>query len=97
MKVTEETVREVARLAGLELTADEVVPLARELTRILDYVERISEVPADGVEPRANPWIAAAPLRGDEPHPWPDPGRIVAAAPDHDGPYFRVPLVVDKR
>jgi len=97
MKLSRESVEQVAALAGLELTAEESEDLARVLTRILDYAERLAEVPVDGVEPRANPWIDAAPFRDDEPRPWPDPARLVSGAPDTDGPWFRVPLVVDKR
>ena|SRR5215471_3567691 len=51
MKVTEKEVGYVADLANLELTDDERARLVRDLNSILDYVEHLSELKTDGVEP----------------------------------------------
>ena len=51
MKVTEKEVGYVADQANLELTDDERTRLVRDLNSILDYVEHLSELKTDGVEP----------------------------------------------
>lgn len=53
MKVTEKDVGYVADLANLELTEDERTRLVRDLNSILDYVEHLSELNTDGIEPMA--------------------------------------------
>ncbi len=53
MALTEAEVRHIARLARLELTADELTRMTAELDRIVGYVEQLGEVDTDGVEPVA--------------------------------------------
>ena len=50
MKLTEDQVRHIAHLARLQLTEVEVARLANELTDILSYVERLSELDTTGVK-----------------------------------------------
>jgi aspartyl-tRNA(Asn)/glutamyl-tRNA(Gln) amidotransferase subunit C len=51
MKVTEKDVIYVADLANLELADEERNRLVRDLNSILDYVEHLSELDTDGIEP----------------------------------------------
>lgn len=53
MKVTDKDVSYVADLANLELTDDERSHMVRDLNSILDYVDRLSELNTDNVEPMA--------------------------------------------
>ncbi|MGC2244983.1 MAG: Asp-tRNA(Asn)/Glu-tRNA(Gln) amidotransferase subunit GatC [Terriglobales bacterium] len=53
MKVTEKDVAYVAELANLELTADERARMLRDLNSILEYVDRLSELNTENVEPMA--------------------------------------------
>ncbi len=53
MKVTEKDVGYVADLANLDLSQEERARLVRDLNSILDYVEHLSELNTDGVEPMA--------------------------------------------
>ncbi len=53
MKVTEKDVAYVAELATLELTADERARMLRDLNSILEYVDRLSALNTEGVEPMA--------------------------------------------
>lgn len=46
-----EQVRKVAHLARLELTPEEEQRLPSQLSAILDYVEQLSELDTDNVEP----------------------------------------------
>jgi aspartyl-tRNA(Asn)/glutamyl-tRNA(Gln) amidotransferase subunit C len=53
MKVTEKDVAYVAELANLELSDEERARMLRDLNSILEYVDRLSELNTDMVEPMA--------------------------------------------
>ncbi len=53
MKVTDKDVAYVADLANLELTVDERARMLRDLNSILEYVDRLSELNTENVEPMA--------------------------------------------
>ncbi|MFA6523833.1 MAG: Asp-tRNA(Asn)/Glu-tRNA(Gln) amidotransferase subunit GatC [Candidatus Peribacteraceae bacterium] len=48
-----EQVRHIAKLARLRLSDEEVAKFAPELSSILGYVDKLSEVNTEGVEPTA--------------------------------------------
>ena len=81
----------VARLARLALTEDEVETMARELSGILEHVDRISQLDLDQVEPTDHVVDLENVLRPDEPRPsWPRE-RMLEQAPDPAEGAFRVP------
>lgn len=53
MKVTEKDVVYVADLANLDLSEEERARMLRDLNSILEYVDRLSELKTDKVEPMA--------------------------------------------
>lgn len=59
----------VARLARLDLTDAEVERMAAELSKVLDHIEKISELDLDGVEPTSHVVDVVNALRADEPEP----------------------------
>jgi aspartyl-tRNA(Asn)/glutamyl-tRNA(Gln) amidotransferase subunit C len=71
----------VANLARLELREDEVERMAAELTKILDHVEKISELDLDGVPPTTHVVDVAYALRPDEPRPCLPREVVLAQAP----------------
>ncbi len=81
----------MARLARLALTEDEVETMARELSGILEHVDRIGELDLEQVEPTAHVVDLENVLRPDEPRPsWPRE-RMLEQAPDPAEGAFRVP------
>lgn len=67
--IDREQVLHVARLARLELTDDEVGPMADELSSILGHIETISALELDDVAPTSHVVEVANALRPDEPRP----------------------------
>ena len=65
--VSEDEVRQVANLARLGLTNDEVEKMGEELGLILESVEQIGELDLSDVPPTANPLNSTNVLRSDEP------------------------------
>jgi aspartyl-tRNA(Asn)/glutamyl-tRNA(Gln) amidotransferase subunit C len=90
--LSRDQVLHVARLARLELTDDEVERFSGELSKVLDHIEKISELGdmAD-VEPTSHVVAVENALRADEPRPsWPAE-TMLESAPDAALGGFRVP------
>jgi aspartyl-tRNA(Asn)/glutamyl-tRNA(Gln) amidotransferase subunit C len=81
----------VARLARLRLTEDEVERMAREMSKILEHVEKMNELDLDGFEPTTHVVEIQNVLRDDEPRPSLPRERALAGAPDVGDGGFRVP------
>jgi aspartyl-tRNA(Asn)/glutamyl-tRNA(Gln) amidotransferase subunit C len=88
-------VERVARLARLELNAEEKDLFARQLAGILAYAEQIQRVPTEGIEPTSHAGDAAT-LRDDEVRPSLPRDASLAAAPHGDAAagLFKVPRVL---
>ena len=91
MRVSRGDVERIARLAELRVEADAVGPLAEQLSRILEYVARLNELPASET---ARPFVAgpdAILLRPDEVRPWPLAIPPAKLAPAFREGFFTVP------
>jgi aspartyl-tRNA(Asn)/glutamyl-tRNA(Gln) amidotransferase subunit C len=81
----------VATLARLELSEEEVERMSRELSAVLDHIEKISELDLEGVPPTSHVIEVSSALRPDEPADSLPREVALASAPDSDGEGFRVP------
>lgn len=85
----------IARLARLEIAPDRAEALSHDLAQVVTYVDRLRELDLANVEPMTHVGDAANRLAPDE------PGRTLATdaltrmAPEHDGPFVKVPKVLD--
>ena len=95
MAIDAETVRKVARLARIAEPEDRLEPLARELSGILDWIEQLSEVNTDGVEPMTTSVAMKLPMRDDVVTDGGDPARVLRNATKTDKGFFIVPKVVE--
>ena len=102
--VTVEEVRRVAELANLQLTPEEETRMARDLGAILGHVAQLAELDTENVEPMAQVSDvlgrasdgAGATLRPDAVRPSVDRRAVMAAAPESDGRFFKVPKVIER-
>ena len=91
MPISREDVLHVARLARLEIPADEVDAIEEQLAAIVEAVGKVAELDLSGVEPTSHPLAVVNAWREDEPRPSLAPDDALANAPEpHDG-LFRVP------
>lgn len=67
--IDREEVLHVARLARLALSDEEIEPMARELSAVLDHVAKIGELSLDDVAPTSHVIDVTGALRPDEPRP----------------------------
>jgi aspartyl-tRNA(Asn)/glutamyl-tRNA(Gln) amidotransferase subunit C len=81
----------VARLARLALAEEEVEPMARELSAVLDHVARISELDLEDVPPTSHVVEVTGALREDEPVPCLPREVVLAQAPAATDEGFLVP------
>ena len=81
----------MARLARLELAEDELEPMARELSAVLDHVAKISELDLDDVPPTSHVVEVTGALRPDEPRPCLPRELALDQAPAVSGEGFLVP------
>jgi aspartyl-tRNA(Asn)/glutamyl-tRNA(Gln) amidotransferase subunit C len=89
--IDRDQVLHVARLARLRIEEAEIDRMARELSSVLDHIEKISELELDGVPPTSHVIDVENMLRADEPRPsWPVE-RVLEPAPDAADGGFRVP------
>jgi aspartyl-tRNA(Asn)/glutamyl-tRNA(Gln) amidotransferase subunit C len=96
LAITRETVLHVARLARLELSADEVESMRESLGKILGYVEQLAELPTDGIPETAHIAAERAPLREDALVPSLDNAVAVGESPRTTDGGFAVPGFVDE-
>ena len=81
----------VARLARLELTDEEVVVMAAELSKVLDHIEKIRELDLEGVPPTSHVVDVVNALRADEPEPCLPVQEALRSAPEPVDGGFGVP------
>jgi aspartyl-tRNA(Asn)/glutamyl-tRNA(Gln) amidotransferase subunit C len=65
MSLTPEQVKQVAHLARLELKPEQIEPMARQLSNILDMVGQLAKAETSGTAPMAHPLDMAQRLRPD--------------------------------
>jgi aspartyl-tRNA(Asn)/glutamyl-tRNA(Gln) amidotransferase subunit C len=95
MTIDAATVRKVARLARIAQPEETVEQLARELSGIMDWIEQLSEVDTDGVEPMTSVVHVPMPMRDDVVTEGGDPEVVLSNAPKRAGAFFVVPKVVE--
>lgn len=112
MKVAEKDVAYVAELANLELTAEERERMLRDLNSILEYVDRLSELDTENVEPMAqvsDRYGVDESRKGSERFAYAAREDVkdglraslpheeaVKNAPETDGTFFVVPKVIER-
>jgi aspartyl-tRNA(Asn)/glutamyl-tRNA(Gln) amidotransferase subunit C len=95
MSVDAKTVREIAHLARIAVSEEEVEHLQGELNAILAFVEQLNEVDVTNVEPMTSVTPMTMKKRPDVVTDGGDPEAILKNAPAREGDYFAVPKVVE--
>ena len=98
MAITREDVLKIAKLANLHFDESETDAFTRQFQRILDYIEKLSEVDVQGIEPTSHVSLTddfekfmfredavGASLPADE---------ALSNAPDAGAGHFKVPKVL---
>lgn len=92
--LTRKEVEEIALLARLHLTEDELARMETELGAILEHFSSIAAVATEGVAPMTHAVPIECPLRPDDVVPWADAEQGLAGAPKREGDLIVVPAVI---
>ena len=95
MSVDAATVRRIAHLARIAVKDEEISHLQGELNAMLAFVEQLTEVNIEGVEPMTSVTPMAMRKREDIVNDGDKAEAIVANAPASDRNFFQVPKVVE--
>ena len=95
MSVDLATVKRVARLARIAVSEEEASRMMGELNGILGFVEQLSEVNVEGVQPMTSVTPMEMRKREDVVNDGGKADDIVANAPASDRNFFQVPKVVE--
>lgn len=85
----------IARLAKLELTAEETERFSEDLNQVLAYVAQLDQWDTTGVEPMYHPLPVFDAMREDVPGTSLSNEAALANSPAQEDGQFRVPKVVE--
>lgn len=94
-KIDIKTVDEVAHLARLEFNEEGKTEILNDMNRMLAFVDKLSEMDTDGVEPLIYMTDERNVMREDEPKETLTQKEALKNAPKKDSDYFKVPKVID--
>jgi aspartyl-tRNA(Asn)/glutamyl-tRNA(Gln) amidotransferase subunit C len=95
MKIDKLTLEKTAHLARLKFEAKEADEMMKDMTAVLDWMEKLNEVNTDGIEPLTTMSHEVNAFRADEVKNQLAHEKALRHAPKKDENYFRVPKVMD--
>ncbi|CAK0779011.1 aspartyl-tRNA(Asn)/glutamyl-tRNA(Gln) amidotransferase subunit C [Azospirillaceae bacterium] len=95
MSIDQATAVRIAHLARIKIPEADQASLAGELSKILSFVEQLSEVDTDDVQPMTSVVATQLRRRLDEVSDGGDPEPVLRNAPERAETFFVVPKVVE--
>ena len=95
MPLSEKEVEHIAKLARLELTAEQKSLYREQLSSILDYIAKLRELDTTDVLPTVGGGLTQMRLRLDEPRPSLATEALLKNAPDTEDDQFKIPPVFE--
>jgi len=95
MALTEEQVRKVAHLARLSLSDEEIPEHAKNLSKILNFVEQMNEVDTKGIKPMSHSQDISQPIREDKVTEPNEREKMQTIAPHVEAGLYLVPKVIE--
>ncbi|MGR3550267.1 Asp-tRNA(Asn)/Glu-tRNA(Gln) amidotransferase subunit GatC [Pseudooceanicola sp.] len=95
MSIDEGTAARVAKLARIKVEPGDLPVLAKEFNTILGFIDQLSEVDVEGVEPMTSVTPMRLKRREDVVTDGSQQDKVLANAPDAREGFFAVPKVVE--
>jgi aspartyl-tRNA(Asn)/glutamyl-tRNA(Gln) amidotransferase subunit C len=95
MSVDQATVKRVAKLSRIAISEENLGKMEGELNAILGFIEQLSEVDVEGIEPMTSVTPMEMKKRKDGVTDGAKADDIIANAPESDDNFFIVPKVVE--
>ena len=96
MKVDNKLIYDLSRLAKLNFDEQTIEEMKSDFENILGFVDKLSEIDTEGVEPLIYLSDEVNMLRADEIDEEVTQEQALKNAPDKDSDYFKVPKVLKK-
>lgn len=96
MEITDELVEHIAHLARLEFEGEKKEAIKADLTKIIGFVDQLSEVDTEGVEPLIFMTDAINVLREDEVKETITQAQALKNAPKKDSDYIKIAKVLNQ-
>jgi len=94
--IDRETVQNVAKLARLGLSEEEIDTFGSQLSAILGHIQILEEADVSGVSPTAHASRLTSVMREDVPEPSYPPEVLLANAPDQEDNYLKVNAILEE-
>ena len=95
MALSTEDVRDIAKLAKLQINQDELDRYKQDLSRILEFVEQMNQANVENIEPMAHPQDMMQSLRVDEIAETNQREKFQQVAPATQDGLYLVPKVIE--
>ena len=95
MAISPKDVEYLSHLARIQLTSEELSRFSGQMEEILSYVEKLKSAKIEGVPPTSHVLPLSNVFREDEVQPSLPTDQGLANAPEREGPYFKVPKIID--
>ncbi len=96
MKITDKLIREIAALAKLDFDKNSAEQMKTDLEKIIGFIDKLSEIDTNGVEPLIYLSDEVNVLREDEIKAVVSQVEALKNAAEKDSDYFKVPTVLKK-
>lgn len=95
MSLSPDQIRLIARLARIELRADESAAVGERLNRVLEMLDQLKAVGTEGIEPMSHALDVVQPLRPDAVTEGDQRAAFQAGAPAVEDGLYLVPKVIE--
>ena len=93
-KITKDEVKNVARLARLQLNEDEINKHAEQLEKILEYIKQLEKIDTNDVPCTTRAIEVINVFRKDEKKNYNSTEELLELAPSKEEKYFKVPKIL---
>ena len=93
-RITEDQVKKVAELARLKLDNNEVKHHAKQIEKILDYINQLEKIDTNEVPPTTRAIEVINVLRSDANNKFEDRDELLNLAPARENDFFKVPKII---
>ena len=97
MKINDELVQHIAHLARLEFEGDELSEIKGDMSKIIGFMDKLSELDTQDVDPLIFMTEKVNVLREDKPERTLTSEDALRNAPKKDSDYFRISKVLNKK
>lgn len=97
-QLTKESVKQIAKLCRISISDEEAEAIAKDMDKVLGYVEQLQELDTQNVKPCSHVISKMMNvMRADEPKEPMPREEFLANAPAHVGGMIRVPPIMKKK